>query len=184
MVNKTLATVVVALTAAFASRAQATTVDVTDSNWHQFDVSQLFSNSGGLEWIDTNSDSLDPFSAIDFKFTLTAPTQITVVDTGFSGDRFQVFDNGSLLGETSAAAIGTSNQIDFDTALATGYSSATFLLAAGTHDITGLLSLSGDGLNATGGGFKVDAVPLPGAALLFLSGTGLLSLTARRRRSV
>lgn len=185
MVKKKLATLAVALSAAIVSHAQATTIDVTDSGWHTFDVSRDL--SGGTGWIDINDGS-----ALDFTITLASATLVTVVDGGFSGDRYQVFDNGSLLGLTSSApnSYPTSLGLNFDAALASGtYSTASFLLAAGTHDLTGLLALSAlddanQPLDSSVGGLRLEPVPLPGAALLFLSGSGLLSVFARRRRTI
>ena len=65
-----------------------------------------------------------------------------MVDGGFAGDRFQVSDNGSALGFTSAAVntYPTSAGTNFDAALGNGnYSRGVYLLHAGAHDITGLL---------------------------------------------
>jgi len=146
------------LPALFVTAAHAETVSITpDNTWHAFDVDDLQSLSGGLEWI-SNADG----SALEFTFTTLASTALTVVDMGFGGDRFDVLDNGVSLGLTSNATntypsnIGTS----FDAALADSrYSFATYLLAAGTHHITGQLAQSalddsGDPLNATLGDWR------------------------------
>lgn len=170
--------------AAFAANAQATQVPINaDGSWNVFDVDDFTSLSGGVEWID-----LGDGSPLAFSFTTASDVQLTVVDAGFAGDRFNVFDNGNLLGVTGAATENypVSVGLNFDTALATtGYSSAVFLLAAGTHLITGDLFASahtgsGSALNATVGALKVAPVPLPASLLLLLSGGGLLGALRRR----
>ena len=101
---------------------------MTDNDWHTFDVSKDL--SGGTDWID-----IADASVLDVKITLANATLVTVVDGGFSGDRFQVFDNGNLLGLTSSApnSYPTSLGLNFDAALASGtYSTASFL-ARGRH---------------------------------------------------
>lgn len=183
MVDRKVATLMLALSVAMACEAQASTVALTDSSWHSFDVDPLTATSGGLEWIDINDGS-----ALDFTINLAAPALVTVVDGGFSGDRFQVFDNGTALGLTSVApnSYPKSVSTNFDAALAGGYSTASFLLGAGVHDLTGTLftsalDSSNQPLNATVGALRLEPVPLPGAALLLLSGGGLLPLLRRRR---
>jgi hypothetical protein len=171
--------------AALATQAQADTVTIApDNTWHAFDVDSLSASSGGLEWI-----SLSNGSALSFSLTLAAPAYLTVVDGGFSGDRFQVFDNSTLLGETSAAvnSYPTSVVTNFDAALANpNYSRGTYFLDAGVHNITGLLSLSAlddtnTPIDATVGAVRVAPVPLPAAGLLFLFGSSVLGFFTRRR---
>ena len=76
MANKKLATLAVALSAVIASHGQATTIDVTDNDWHTFDVSKDL--SGGTDWID-----IADASVLDVKITLANATLVTVVDGGF-----------------------------------------------------------------------------------------------------
>jgi hypothetical protein len=113
---------------------------------------------------------------------------LTVVDAGFSGDRFQIFDNGVSLGLTGAAVNSYPNSIglDFDAALSnSNFSRGIFSLGAGNHSITGLLSVSAlddssAPLNATVGGLNITPVPEPETYALMLAG---LALVAARRRA-
>ena len=176
--------------AGFSAAQAATAVVNTDGSWNQFDVSRDLAANGGLGWIDIADGS-----ALSFQFTVASGFvgTLTVVDTGFSGDRFGVSVNGSLAQSTSAAinsypsALG---QADFEQALAnTDYSRGVYTLAAGSYTITGNLSasaLDGDGiaLDATSGGLKVavSAVPMPPSLLLMVSGLLGLAMQWRRRQ--
>lgn len=135
----------------------------------------------------------DDGAALAFSVTIAAGQvgTLTVVDAGFSGDRFHVYDNALLLGSTGAAVNGdTAGAITFDPDLALAsadFSRGSFTLGAGTHVITGLMFESASDafgpLNASIGGVKltVSPVPEPGSYALLLIGLGLLLGTLRRR---
>jgi hypothetical protein len=179
-----------ALAATFSSSADAATVAVNPGVWNAFDVDFSLAASGGFEWIGGAANPNDP-SPLKFQINLTAPALLQVVDGGFGGDRFLVFDGSTLLGTTSAAQNTYPNSMgaDFDAAWADPkWSHGDFLLAAGSHLISGSLAVSalnGDGalIGATVGAVRISAVPVPSAALLFLSGSGLIGAAVRRRRA-
>ncbi|ANE56666.1 VPLPA-CTERM sorting domain-containing protein [Methylomonas sp. DH-1] len=171
-----------ALCAALSADAGAATL-AADGQWHPFDIDETSSASAGLEWIDLDGN------ALSFDFSLIGSAILRIVDGGFAGDRFDVFNGNLLLGQTSAATNNypESLGLDFDAAFADGrYSRGVFLLGPGSYRISGLLSLSAlddnaGALNATVGAISLTAVPLPAAAWMYLAGTGLLGLTARRQ---
>jgi hypothetical protein len=180
-----------ALAAFCAAPAHSATVDVVpDGSWYTFDMDEFFPD---LFWrtAETGEETLS------FTFTVAQVVALTVVDTGATaGDRFEVFDNGNSLGLTSEVANQFFEEavgVNPDASLASGaYSFATYLLAAGTHTITGRLAQSwvdefGDPLNAAVGALRVTEVapvPLPAGILLLLSGGGALGLFSRRRNRV
>ncbi len=94
-----------ALAAVFAVPAHAETVTVNpNGSWYGFDVDDTVSESGGLEWINLIGE------ALSFTFTTPTATRLTVVDAGFGGDAFEIFDNGASLGFTSSGAATVSGQ--------------------------------------------------------------------------
>ena len=174
-----------ALALAALSSAQAATLP-TDGSWASFTVDANLAPYD-FAWVD---DSGAPLS---FSVTIAAGQvgTLTVVDTGFSGDRFRVWDGATLLGSTGVAVNGdTAGAITFDPDLALAnadFSRGSFTLGAGTHVITGLMFESASDtfgpLNASIGGVKltVSPVPEPGAYASLLIGLGLLLGTLRRR---
>ncbi len=174
------------LLAASSFHVGATTVTISDNEWHAFDVDDLTSNSTGVEWIDIIDGS-----ALNFSFTLTSDAILRVVDGGGSGERFQVNSNGSPLGVTSAAVVNTSvaplppTQAAFDAAWAdANFSKASYQLTAGTYSITGLLSPSDSLLTSTVGAVMLAPVPEPTNAILLLAGLGVIAARIRARRVV
>jgi hypothetical protein len=182
--QKTLLAAALALAAALP--AQADTPLPANGSWAGFNVDANLPPYA-FNWTDDNG------AALSFSVTIAAGQvgTLTVVDAGFSGDRFNVFDGATLLGSTGAAVNGdTAGPItfDYDAALANSdFSRGTFTLGAGTHVITGVMFESTTDafgpLNATIGGAKltVSAVPEPATGATLLIGLGLLVGALRRR---
>lgn len=177
----------IAATLALAALAPAQAVTLpANGSWAGFTVdANVPPYSFG--WVDDN------YAALSFEVTI-APGMVgtlTVVDAGFSGDRFQVFDGATLLGSTGAAVNGDSAgaiTFDFDAALSNSdFSRASFTLPEGNHVISGWMSASTTDdygpLNATLGGVRltVSPVPEPTTSALLLIGLGLVLGALRRR---
>jgi hypothetical protein len=159
-----------------------------DGQWNAFDVDSLSAGSGGTEWIDIGNGQ-----ALHFTFDIGAGLlgDLTVVDGGYAGDSFKVYNGAKLLGGTSAPTDSDPFNVysDFDAALANAdYSRRSFQLAAGHYDITGLLDRSaligGVAYDATVGAIRlsVSAVPEPANAALLLVGLALVGMKLNRRR--
>jgi hypothetical protein len=181
---------IAAIAATLSLGAHATSTAVTTNQWYEFTVDDFLATSHGTEWIDFNDGS-----ALNFNFTIDPGYvgSLTVVDTGFAGDTFTVFNGMTLLGTTLlVSGVYDPNAIaivDPDLALADpSFSNNTFVLGAGTYSINGALKLSllgvgGTPLNATIGDLRltVAAVPEPETFALLLAGLGLVGFVARRR---
>ncbi len=154
-----------------AAQAQAVTVDIASGDgWHEF----FFADSGAV-WTDIGDEPLE------FRFSLSAPAELRVVDAGLSGDRFEVFDGGASLGPTSAPIdAGAESKVDdFDAAFGDPrWSRGVLTLNAGMHLITGLAIASplGGGIGA----LQVAPIPVPAAAWLLV--TGLAGIATRMTR--
>ena len=189
-----------ALIAALATPAHATDIVLgPDGTWNSFSLSDVDSQSAGLEWL-VDADSLSPAfgTPVFFSFTVAADSQalFTVVDAAFAGDTFFVFNDGVALGHTSAVPTTTYPSapnvlLDFDAAFANpAFSNASFLFGPGSYRIAGALDQSvmyedGSNLNSTVGGVRlmaVLAVPEPSAMLAMLAGFGVVAGALRTRR--
>jgi hypothetical protein len=175
--------------------AHATSTAVMTNQWYEFNVDDFSASSGGTEWID-----LYDGSALSFNFTIDSGYvgSLTVVDTGFAGDTFSVFNGTTLLGTTFSVPAGVYDAnataiVDPEVALADpSFSQKTFALGAGSYSINGalqqsvLLSAGGAPLNATIGDLRltVAAVPEPDTLALLLAGLGLVGFVSRRRTLV
>jgi hypothetical protein len=169
-------TLVAALLATAALVAQADTVtNVTDGNWNQF-----FFGDNGSTWLDDYAFN-DP-GKLSFSIDLIGPAILKVTDAGFTGDIFQIFDNGIALGFTSAGNTANTADIDvdFDAAFAgSDWSHGQWALGAGSHLITGIATTSAFGAGA--GAIQIATVPEPSSFALVLCGLGLIGLMAHRR---
>jgi len=189
----------------FAMPAHATEValvtDVSQAGygaWQQFNVSDIDSRSFGVEWIDNANTNDSGFgTALAFTFTIDAGVTgtLTVLDTGFAGDKFKITNFGSHFGATSPVPLAfydgnTPSVADFDTALADPmFSRGTFVFGAGRYRISGELDQSvmldtATPLNSTSGGLRLTVAPVPEPSTLALlaAGLGVLLQLARRRR--
>jgi hypothetical protein len=185
--NKIL--LVTSLALGLTAQAQATTQSLAaDGQWQEFNVSDYDALSHGKEWIDFNNTNDAGFgSALSFNFTIANGYvgTLTVVDGGFSGDQFQILNNGVTFGQTSATtAMGSDSSMNFAANLANAdYSHGTYLLGAGTYSITGNLLSTTQDFSATAGALKLEVAPVPEPETyaMLLAGLGLMAAIGRRR---
>lgn len=114
-------------------------------------------------------------------FTASSPVLLTLTDVHLSGDRFDVFDSGTLLGSTPTVGIGRINcGFDPNGCLADpNFSHATLELAAGSHSLTVFVHPAE--LNVEGF-FRLDPVPEPSTRVLLSASAWGLGLAAWRLR--
>ena len=166
---KHVRTLLAATIAALSLNAHAVTVP-TDGNWIEFDFDGAGTSLYDLSTMDTG-----------FTFTLSQSSILSVVDLGFSGDRFNIFANGVSLGLTSSPVAQDTETI-FDIAAALNdsrFSKGNWNLAAGNYTITGIARDSP--FDGGYGALSVMAVPEPESWALLLAGLGIVGTIARRR---
>lgn len=169
----TAATLAVAATPALA--IPVTSIDPVPGVWYAFDA---YDDIDSGAWVDENLD------AIAFAFTTATPAVLRVVDTGLTGDRFEVLNNGVSLGLTSAPGdAGDALEFDYDTAAADGrWSYGAFQIAPGSYVITGRAVTFAPDTFAASGGVMLTPVPEPTTVALMGIG-GILMFSALRRHA-
>jgi hypothetical protein len=114
--------------------------------------------------------------------TLATPMQLIVTDGFQQGDEFELFDFGGSIGSTSANANDSAHNCDSSEVACLAdplMSHGSFLLAAGDHSLTGIVT---DSPFTGGAGFFIitQQVPEPGA--LALLGIALAGFAFIRRK--
>jgi hypothetical protein len=170
------------------------TVLASDGQWATFAVDSSLAADAGLGWID------DAGNPLRFTFTIGSgfAGTLTVLDTGFAGDRFALFNGASSLGSTSTVPVAQYDPAaiaveDPNAAFAdASFSRGVFNLAAGSYVLSGLLTQSvlfgTDPLDATSGALRltvgaVAPIPEPSSFALLLAGFAAVGTLARRRLS-
>lgn len=153
----------------------------TDGSWYQ---AAAFGGVGDFATACAGGcgQAINPVAdqSVDAPWTFNGAATLTVLDLGTSTDRFNVFDFGVLLGQTSAPIAGANCVGNIGCALADArFSHGVFALGAGSHSITFQQT---EGAPATFVFSATASADIPEPATLALLGTGLIGFAFSRRR--
>jgi hypothetical protein len=153
----------------------ATAGAIVTGTWYDF----LFGASGSDLTAGFGGGGSTAPPAAPWTITLAGPAYLIVTDCCQPGDRFELFDFGVSLGLTSAVATSAGFECGTpDTCLADPLMShGVFLLGAGSHSLTGIVT---DSPHGGGEGFFRIAVPEPGSAALIGLALGIVAVFRRR----
>ena len=150
------------------------------NTWYAFNFQATGSalNGGGIPGTSPNGLAAPQ---TPWTITLSGPGKLTVTDVEIPGDQFTLYDNGVLLGTTSAPTPDFGVNVGECISCALGdpeFSKGVFLLGAGVHNFTGVQ----DGvINFGDGDFKVS-LPEPGTWAMMMIGLGGIGAAMRSRR--
>jgi len=124
-----------------------------------------------------------------FTFSANAPTDLMVTDAFVAGDRFEVYDFGTLVGTTSQVnGFGTWTSDPNVAYPSGGFSTGLFALSAGNHSLTFKNIQAPSGQPSGTAFFRVDpqgtvanVVPEPGTITLVAIGVAGLAFGRGRR---
>lgn len=154
----------------------------TNSTWVEF----LFGGVNSFATVGTGSVSTtNPVAnqSIAPPWTFSGPAVVRVLDLFQSVDRFAVFDNNVLLGNTSAPTTGGACDNNIGCALADShYSFGAFNVGAGSHSITIQAIVSGLGAGAAVLNATATAVPEPGSVVMMFTMVGILGYGVGKKR--
>ena len=120
---------------------------------------------------------IDPLAA---PWTFSGPGNLFVTDMYIDGDQFAIFDNGVLVGDTSAPQNdGADCGNDPLTCTSSSWTHGTFYFGAGDHSITMQVIAEANCCTDGAAAFGFDVVPEPVSFLL--AGVGCLGLLALHR---